>query len=207
MCPTFPLRLLSLLPKILFFTLLHFLKFYLSLKGILRCYHLHEVFPDSSSQPLADDGVPSFLSRLSLQMPTISPIDTFYLCLLWLWALWEWKLLGASSVAAMCTLHQNSLNKFLLEISSRKKFGPTDTFVYVLFFRQWEPHMAFPFLPQLPGSLELNYCNHLQVHGNICFSMSVSWSLFFFIVFFLESSVGVGDFYMLNKYSIIACSP
>lgn len=84
MCPTFPLRLLSLLPKILFFTLLHFLKFYLSLKGILRCYHLHEVFPDSSSQPLADDGVPSFLSRLSLQMPAISPIDTFYLCLLWL---------------------------------------------------------------------------------------------------------------------------
>lgn len=91
-----------------------------------------EVFPDRSSQPSADDGVPSFLSKLSLQMPAISPVDTFCLCLLWLWALWEWKLLGASSVEAMCALHQNPLNKFLLEISSRKKIAPTDMFVYVL---------------------------------------------------------------------------
>lgn len=64
--------------------------------------------------------------------------------------------------------------------------------------------MAFLFLPQLAGSLRLNYSNHLQVRGNTCLPMSVSQSL---LIFFLECSVGVGDLYMLNKYSIIACSP
>lgn len=55
--------------------------------------------------------------------------------------------------------------------------------------------MAFPFFPQLPGSLELNYSNHLKVYANTCFSVSV------------KRLAGVGNLYLLNKYSIVARSP
>lgn len=82
--PTFPLLLLLFPPQIPFFYPSSLSKPYFSLKGILTCYELHEVFPDPSLLvflPSSPD--------LALQMPAVSPLSTACLCLRWLWALWN----------------------------------------------------------------------------------------------------------------------
>lgn len=134
----------SLGPKWYSLTLPHFSKSFLSLQGIFKCYHLYEVFPDRCANPQLKVFFP-LPPNLPLQMPVISPMNASCLCLLWLWALWEWKSHGGSLVEKMCPLHQNPLNKFLLEISARNKSAPTDTFVYILLSDSGSLLWFFPF--------------------------------------------------------------
>ena len=90
------------------------------------------------------------------------------LCLLWLWALGDWKCLWGSSVEETCPLHRTPLNKFLLKTSTKENFAPTDVFACVPLSDSETVH-GFPLLPQPPGSLALIYSNHLGAWEHLFF--------------------------------------
>lgn len=126
--PTFPLLLFFLLPKMLFFSCPSSLfKILLSPKGILTCYHLREVFP-SFSWWCSFLPLPTFPCRCPPSHPWILPAFAccgFELC--------ENGSLEGSLVEEMCPLHQNPLNKFLLEIGARKNIGSRSS-ICLLFY-------------------------------------------------------------------------
>ena len=113
-------------------------------RASLNAITFMKFFPDRCANPQLKVFFP-LPPNPPLQMPVISPMNASCLCLLWLWAFWEWKSHGGSLVQKMCPLHQNPLNKFLLEISARNKFAPTDTFVYILLSDSGSLLWFFPF--------------------------------------------------------------
>lgn len=126
--------------------LLHFSKYYLSFKGLLKCYCLDKVFPDRSPPSFAWKHCLRSLQTCPYRSLPLLPVNTSCLCLLWLWALWECKSLEGNLVEEICPLHQDPLNKFLLSNLCQEKNCSNRYMCLCSFVRQWEPHTAFPFL-------------------------------------------------------------